>query len=89
VAMAGTMVAFNSRGDHFIPPPVSQAAVLEALRRGVGNRFEVRFPTTIVLFHTNNHRPAGGFEQVPPLWGYLASGGGGVWDGHKEIKKIK
>lgn len=34
--MAGTMVAFNSRGDHFIPPPVSQAAVLEALRRAVG-----------------------------------------------------
>lgn len=38
------MVAFNSRGDHFIPPPVSQAAVLEALRRGRGEPFRSPVP---------------------------------------------
>lgn len=31
-------------------------------------------PKTLVLSVARfNHRPAGGFEQVPPLWGYLAS----------------
>ena len=43
--MSGTMVALKSRGDHFIPTPgsrvrslspVSQAEVLESLRRAVG-----------------------------------------------------
>lgn len=34
VAMAGTMVAFNPRGDHFIPPPVFQAVVLAGGRVG-------------------------------------------------------
>ena len=28
-----------------------------------------------------HHRPAGGFEQVPPKWGYLASGWVGGYDG--------
>ena len=54
--MSGTMVALKSRGDYFIPTPgsrvrslspVSQAEVLEALRRGGGEPFRSPVPLLI------------------------------------------